>query len=211
MDHVSNHGFQLLVASKKHQQEAWLDLAQHVLGIRFPEEYVARGAAYSLIDHFDEIVGGVILVSDPPFRSIQAIPPGKQALTSQLAAESQIAEINGIWLANRTRSPFSSFAFWTLLLHELLALDANQFLFTFDNQNKRMNALFKWVRPTVIYSGETRCLPGMNSAACETIALVDRSLIASFSNLINVPETRIPGSVEHELVDRLKSSFLDAT
>ncbi len=179
-------------------------LTSSALGICFPGDYINRGILYALQDLQGDVHGSAIVVSNPPFRSLQGIPKkNAEAIASRLPDPNQTAEINGVWLSEQMRSPFASFLFWTQLLEELLETGTGQFLFTVDRTNSRMSALMQWATPVVVYSGRTRQLPGMKSVSEETIALLDRPMIESFLNLINQLGTRHLPSRLAELADRL--------
>lgn len=196
------HRSHRLVTVPDRQREQALELTSSALGICFPGDYVNRGILYALQDQQGDMHGGAIVVSDPPFRSLQGIPNAR-AVARCLPDPNQIAEINGVWLSEQMRSPFASFLFWTQLLEELLQTGAGQFLFTFDRSNSRMSALMQWAAPVVVYSGRTRQLPGMKSVSEETIALLDRPMIESFLTLINQLGSRQLPPRQADLADRL--------
>ena len=79
-----------------------------VLGIKYPDEYIARGTMYSLVDKNGNAFGGAILVTQPPFRSLESIPIDSNEIAGKIRKVRAMAEINGIWLAEDTRSPFDS-------------------------------------------------------------------------------------------------------
>ncbi len=178
----------------------------NVLGIKYPDEYIARGTMYSLVDKNGNAFGGAILVTQPPFRSLESIPIDSNEIAGKIRKVRAMAEINGIWLAEDTRSPFASFMFWTLILRKLLETSIEDFLFTFDNSNERMSALVKWASPRIIYSGRTKRLAGMKSPAIETIAIVDRKLIASFLDLIEGWGSDQAKVFDSELIYRLQTN-----
>ncbi|MGI9518330.1 MAG: hypothetical protein ACR2NP_14840 [Pirellulaceae bacterium] len=175
----------------RHQYGSCLNRTHDALGIRFPVSYVNRGVLYSLVDHQGVPVGGAIVVLEPPFRSLAAIPGVRTATRADAMQAGSVAEINGLWLCDRTRGLCASFNLWTQLLNKLLDTSCEQFLFTYDNANKQMAGLMKWAQPEVLYSGRTRQLPGMKSAAEETIAAASRRIVDSMLRFLGNPRSTV--------------------
>lgn len=178
-----------LVPVDQHHYAACLIRTHDALGIRFPVSYVNRGVLYSLVDHQRVPVGGAIVVLEPPFRSLAAIPGARTTAHADAMPSGSVAEVNGLWLCDRTRGICASFNLWTQLLNKLLDTSCEQFLFTYDNSNKQMAGLMKWARPEVLYSGRTRRLPGMRSAAEETIAAASRKIVDAMLRFLGNPRS----------------------
>lgn len=162
-----------LVVADPGMQKSYLARTYEMLAVDFPNEYVERADILTFLDQKNGLCGGVMLVSQGPFRSIESIPPEARMAHRTLASNSDIAEINGLWLEPEINTPVLSIAFWRLIIGRLIESQKSRFLFTYDESNTRMKLLTDWLNPTTLYSGETLPLPGMNSTSQETISLVD--------------------------------------
>ncbi len=200
---MADRALHKLVAVERHRYANSLQQTHDALGIRFPVSYVNRGVLYSLIDRRSCPVGGAIVVLQPPFRSLQAIPGKPCRDARELAQGNSVAEVNGLWLCRRTRNNIcASFSLWTQLLRELLETGCQQFLFTFDNSNQQMANLVRWARPRVLYTGRTRQLPGMTASAEETIASVSRAILDAMLGLLGDPNSKAEFATDGPRVGR---------
>jgi hypothetical protein len=201
----ANSLFRLVPASGD-EIEQCRQLACNRLGILFPREYVHRGTIWSLVDERHRICGGLILVDKPPFRSLEGIPSGAApAGLDELQSGGSLAEINGVWLSLDWRSPFATLTYWTLMLDRLLETGCDKFLFSHENGNRQMSSFVQWMSPKILYSGPTKCLPGMKGPANETIALIDRALVASMLEVISQGHNPKRTSGEQSLIGRLQT------
>ncbi len=169
-----------LVPAEQGLRTSYLARTMEVLAIDFPSEYVERAEVLALLNQNDILCGGVMLVTRSPFRSIEAIPFEQRPAFDSLIARKGIAEINGLWLAPEMKSSFLSISFWGLLTRHLAKSKKSSFLFTYDTSNSSMKLLANWLSPTMLYSGITLPLPGMQCPSEESIALVDIEPIKTF-------------------------------
>ena len=186
-----------------------------LLGIQFPFEYVSRGETLVMVDHRGEMCGGAMVVMSPPFRSIDSIPVEcHNDEINEFLGCPHTAELNGVWLSAKEKSPFLSFVFWTLILKRLLEVKKQRFLFTFDNSNDRMKSLANWLKPKILFSGRTQLLPGMKSETTETIAVADSEPLVAFLKMLerrNIGQVgQKEGSLENWLGSRSRGPAVEA-
>lgn len=194
-----------LVEPNQDQLASFLKESTELLGIQFPKEYVERSTVLTLVDQQQLVCGGAIVVTEPPYRSLGAIPPNQQnEAWEELNSTEHVVEVNGVWLAHELRSPYLSFSFWRHLITYLLSTDQKQFIFTFDNSNDRMMDVAKWLKPNVLYSGRTLKLEGMKSESDETIAWVDHESIKVVLELLERRGMGTPGAEEVEFISRIE-------
>lgn len=179
----TSSGAHRLDVPKLDQQKEFLRQTAAILEIEFPGEYIERGTILTLLNSTDEICGGAIVVSEPPFRSLEGIPGNRD--WSKIGSEKTIAEVNGVWLSSALKSPYLSFAFWQQLVSFLAHTKKQQFLFTFDNSNNRMRDFAAWLQPEILYSGKTKKLSGMKSSSDETIAIVSRESLLNLQAMLD--------------------------
>jgi len=122
--------------------------------------------------------GGAMIVLKPPFRSLESIPAEAAGQTDEALDFTSLAEINGVWLSQQTRTTYLSYCFWRLLLKSILATGRQQFLFTYAHGKGEMPAAYLLTKPRILFSGRTKRLPGMKAPAEETIAVVDSKTLA---------------------------------
>ncbi|QEG24250.1 hypothetical protein [Mariniblastus fucicola] len=173
-----------LVVLEGSSRTSYLKRTEEQLDIAFPTHYVDRADVLAVLDEDDQLCGGVMLVGSGPFRSIAGIPDQHRGAHQSLNERGDVAEINGLWLAPKMKSPFLSILFWRLLIGHLVKSKKNSFLFTFDNSNTRMKSLAFWLKPTKLYSGATLTLPGMKYSSEETIALINIEPVKVFLTLL---------------------------
>jgi hypothetical protein len=129
--------------------------------------------------------GGVLVVQRGPFRSLLAIDRlAATGLAAELNKATDVAEINGVWLAPDVKTPILPVTFWRQLIGFLLTSDKQKFLFTFDRQNRQMRKLTSWLRYDVLYSGPTHQLIGMKGPSDETIAVLYRDSFVSLNETL---------------------------
>jgi hypothetical protein len=188
------------------EREQYLKRTAEILGIVFPLNYIDRAEALVLRNQNEQLCGGVMLVLEGPFRSVDSIPAAFCATHKPLNSRQDVAEINGLWLAPEMKSPFLSFSFWSLLSRHLVKSGKSNFLFTFDNNNSRMKSLAKWLNPKELYSGKTLLMPGMKSESEETIALVGIDSIKVFLTMLERRGIGTAEPEEKEIISRLATS-----
>jgi hypothetical protein len=176
--------FRLTVCGEERQQE-YLQKAEKFLGIDFPRSYVQRATVLTLVDQLGEMLGGALVVTEPEYRSLLSIPPTAVDWTAQFTCDSDVAEINGVWLSPEVRTPILPVTFWRQFINHLLTLPKHRFLFTYDHSNKQMRKITGWLRYDVLYSGLTEQLPGMQHPSQETIAVLHRDSFARLIETLN--------------------------
>ena len=194
-----------LIQPDANQRIDFLRKTAATLGVTFPEAYLERGEVLTLLDSQGTVSGGAIVVADSPFRSLESIPENRlEAIGQELGCLNKLAEVNGVWLAPHVRSPYSSFRFWRQLIEHLLSSEKDKFLFTFDNSNGRMKGNALWLKPKVLYSGATIMLPGMNSPADETIAMVERGTLVTIAAVLERRDSRPAKPKEAKFIDQIE-------
>lgn len=158
---------------------------EEILEIRFPEEYLERAQVMVLMDQYDLICGGAMIVDQPEFRSLQGIPNYKNRDWFHQEFGNGLAEVNGVWVDPKIKSPILPLTFWRKLIGYLLNTGFDRFLFTFDNANFKMKKVTSWLQHDVLYSGRTLQLDGMPKPSDETIALITRASFASLHETLS--------------------------
>lgn len=176
--------FRLTVCTAERRQE-YLHKAENFLGINFPRSYVERATVLTLVDQLGEMLGGALVVTEPEYRSLLSIPSSAGDWTAQFTCDTDVAEINGVWLSPEVRTPILPVTFWRQFINHLLTLPKHRFLFTYDHSNKQMRKITGWLRYDVLYSGLTEQLPGMQRPSHETIAVLHRDSFARLIETLN--------------------------
>lgn len=176
--------FRLTVCGGQRRQE-YLQKAEKFLGIDFPPSYVERATILTLVDQLGEMRGGALVVNEPEFRSLLSIPPTAIHGESPFVCDTDVAEINGVWLSPEVRTPILPVTFWRQFINHLLTLPKHRFLFTYDHSNKQMRKITGWLRYDVLYSGLTEQLPGMQRPSHETIAVLHRDSFARLNETLH--------------------------
>ena len=78
------------------------------------------------------------------------------------------AELNALWV-NPSFSGKKSALLWIRMLFEMLSCRKSQFLYTYSLKSASLGAIYAVVRPTVIYRGLTKTVPGMKQPDEESV------------------------------------------
>lgn len=154
------------------------------LGITLPLSYLKQGSIRVFTDKHNCIRGGYALIQEGPYRSISSIPSDKRPTDIDF---SQILEVNALWLDRKINSGAVSCQFWLSFIKDTIcSRNKKHLIYTYDLHNKKLQKLYSFSKPQVLFRGMTNILPGMNKAAEESIEL------ASLRNIAFLPIVAFP-------------------
>ncbi|MEM9553542.1 MAG: SDR family NAD(P)-dependent oxidoreductase [Acidobacteriota bacterium] len=103
-------------------------------------DYLRRTRCIGAFDDSDSLVGGFVMLEQPPFsRTLERVPPPLRASIGELceAAAEDIVEVTGVWADEALRSQSTSIAFWRRLVDDLVELARPRILYTANEPRLR--------------------------------------------------------------------------
>ncbi len=153
-------------------------IAPHI-DVLFPLEYLKQGYVYGYYCDQGQLCGGFALITEGPFRVLESIPDFEEFnLDPHLK---NTAEVTGVWLSSKNRTKYCSLKFWIKLLSTILLNKKKYFVYAFSNKKTNLKKLYSKADPVTLFSGETKQLPGMDSADDETVQVILKSRILTQS------------------------------
>jgi hypothetical protein len=145
--------------------------AHRVLHIEYPLDYLERSRVIGVCDEGGELLGGFAIDSRGPFRSLTQIPAEDQARMAFELAElaRSAAEINGLWLSGKVRSPLLIAWFWLTLGWEMVRSGRRRVVYSYVMSDARLKRMWGAMESQVLYQGWVDQLPGMTGPERESV------------------------------------------
>ena len=127
-----------------------------------PTDYLSSGDTLLVVTTNNVLNGGVTFVTDPSrFRTVPLSP-------KEIETRPGDFEMNGLWLSPGLPKN-SRLMFWLFVCTYLLSrpLDS-RFYFSFETRKQNLEKFYKSFTEEILYEGEVKNLPGMNSSKTYT-------------------------------------------
>lgn len=148
----------------------YAEMTSSVLDINYPLSYFKEGFVRAYFNDNDEVCGGYFFGFDN-FRSIKGLPDDVKANFQCSYENSDIVEINALWLSPKVKGQVDNFKFWIRLYLDIIQSKRKFVIYTYDDASKKLRNLYSIANPKVIFRGETKCLEGMTYAGRESIEI----------------------------------------
>lgn len=149
--------------SSHEELRTFSELAYRNIGVRFPIDFLQNSRTFAVINNKGDIIGGFVLAPGKYSRVIESLP--HEALENLLAlypdAENKIFEITGLWLCRSQRSKTLTVRFWTKIYKEVVRMKTPYFIYAFSSKKHKLGEIYSVVKPTRIFEGFTKMMPGM--------------------------------------------------
>ncbi|MEZ4871016.1 MAG: hypothetical protein R2827_01980 [Bdellovibrionales bacterium] len=101
-----------------------------------------------------------------------------------------IFEFTGLWLAPEIRDCQSCVPFWLSIYQDIIMSGKRYFIYAYSAHKQKLGELYKTVRHSLIYQGETKLLPGMSCVEKECIELgsVAKMIVAPITKPMFLPK-----------------------
>ena len=140
--------------SDAEEVEQFLEIFKRHVGIKLPTEYVANSKIVGAFLH-NNLVGGYMLVTSPPFRSTLFVPDSIKNWHSFFKHDPyEMMEVNGVWISPALKSVKQQFSVWTQILKDIFFCKKNYILLMRDARNKNVDHIHKLTNPIQIYKGK---------------------------------------------------------
>lgn len=139
------------------------ELAYRNIGVRFPIEFLENSKTFAVIGQKGDIIGGFVLAQAKDSRVITSLPEEALTKLKTLYPDSinTMFEITGLWLCRSQRSKTLTVRFWTKIYKEVVAMRRPHFIFAYSSKKTKLGEIYSVVKPTRIFEGYTKILPGM--------------------------------------------------
>jgi hypothetical protein len=172
---VSNLEFRVLTTDA--EIDHFLECFKNFVKVKLPESYSRNGSVIGVFKK-NEMIGGYMLITKGPFRSLAFVPDEVKKNLRLLhdVNGTDFVEVNGFWVHEKYRRSRESLQMWLQLRKDVLATKASHLLLFYNSQAKGLAQIYESVmNPRVIYQGA----PFANSVATTshqevTISLVSR-------------------------------------
>jgi hypothetical protein len=146
-------------------------LAFRNIGVKFPLEFLKNSRVFAVRNQFGTICGGFALARGEHSRVIESLPEeAMETLKKHYPQyEEDLFEITALWLCRSQRSKTLSVRFWTKLYREVVRMKRPYFIYAFSSEKKKLGEMYQVVKPTRIFEGFTKILPGMKEPDHEVI------------------------------------------
>lgn len=119
-------------------------------GYRVPLDYLRRSAVYGLYRR-GVLVGGVVMATDWPLRTLARIPEDRRPAVAALLPAGDVVELTCLWLAPELRHGLRSAPLWAGLFSEMGRQGRAHALF--GTEAPGLQKLYRAGRPDVVYEG----------------------------------------------------------
>lgn len=151
------------------------------VGVKLPSQYVSRGTVVGVYLQ-NRLVGGYMLISTPPFRSLLFVPDSVKESNPRISAISSDAlEINGLWISASLRSPDLQLAVWFHLVSKIFLSKKKYVLLLRNSHNRTMERLLGLAKPELIYEGAPMLMAGEVTHGRIQVSITSRWKILLFS------------------------------
>lgn len=146
-------------------------LAYRNIGVRFPLDFLKSARVFAVKNQYGKICGGFALAKGEHSRVIESLPEeAMETLREKYPNyENDLFEITALWLCRSQRSKTLSVRFWTKLYREVVRMKRPFFIYAFSSEKKKLGQIYQVVKPTRIFHGYTKILPGMKEPDHEVI------------------------------------------
>ncbi|MCB0361161.1 MAG: hypothetical protein KDD35_00475 [Bdellovibrionales bacterium] len=158
------------VLKSAHQFDSFSLSCQKWMGVRFPVSYLNKNRVIGFYTRNQKLVGGFALITQPPFRVIESLPPEALSKFNSLNfPPHSLFEITGLWLHPEYKNRIANVFFYLTIYKEILFLRRPYFIYAFSSSKPKLGQLYSVAQPVTIYCGPTQILPGMDCADDEVI------------------------------------------
>ena len=129
---------------------------EEFVGVPMPEVYIARGSLYGCFDSNDTMVGGFLLVTEPPYRGVVFLPDRVREThwLFRTVSGDRMVEVNCVWLEPRLRlSAWDWYVFWWRIVGAIARTGRSCVLVWYNRRNRHLHRFYSRVRKEVIYTG----------------------------------------------------------
>ena len=145
--------------------KGFIEAAEKIHKIEYPMDYLRRSRVVGLFDEQQNLRGGFLLALRGPFRTLESLPEGVE---TRHIPQNRAAEINALWV-DANCSGKKSARLWLRIFFEMVRSRKSHFLYTYSLKAASLGAIYAVVRPTVLYRGLTKTLPGMREPDEESV------------------------------------------
>lgn len=147
------------------------ELAYRNIGVRFPIDFLANSKTIAVINQKGDIAGGFVMAPAKYSRVIASLPDEAIEKLNKLYPnqEQNMFEITGLWLCRSQRSKTLTVRFWTKIYKEVVAMRRPYFIFAYSSKKVKLGEIYSVVKPTRIFEGFTKMMPGMTEPDHEII------------------------------------------
>jgi hypothetical protein len=124
-----------------------------VSGYPVDQDYLQRAAVFVVVQD-GLVVGGFVLNTEPPLRTIARLPDLEQDRVAAAFPADDTVEVACVWLLPHARGPIASATLWSQLMWRVGRTDGSHVVFGTEVDGLRQ--LYERMRPQVLYSGRVR-------------------------------------------------------
>jgi hypothetical protein len=124
-----------------------------VSGYRVDEDYLRRAAVFVVVQD-GLVVGGFVLNTEPPLRTISRLPDLERGRVAAAFPEDDTVEVACVWLVPYARGPIASATLWSHLMWRAGRSHSSHVVF--GTEVDRLRQRYERMRPQVLYSGRVR-------------------------------------------------------
>ena len=146
------------------------------VGVLYPHEYLQRSSVIAIVQKSErKIVGGYIMAKSGPLRAIEQLP--KEILEQNAYLRLRLhrcVEINGFWLDHHQSPQWTRLWIWADIFWRVVGsafVGKYYFVYSFDASKQKLEKLYQVFRPTRLFHGEVKMLPGMKAPEVEIVEI----------------------------------------
>jgi hypothetical protein len=135
-----------------HLQE---NIAQ-VTGGNIPHTYYQHGKVMVCYNNEQEMLGGYVIISSPPFRSLYTLAHLPEAYISlfKQASLADILEMPALWIKQDVMSPREKAKFFQTLLLDVCSYNRSYLLYVYNYNRPELHKLYGRMKPKVLFQGQ---------------------------------------------------------
>lgn len=127
------------------------------VGVHMPLEYVSRGIVYGCYGAGEQMVGGYMLVTEPPYRGVVFLPDEIKNTHwfFQTVSPHRMIEVNAVWLNPHVRlDAWEWYIFWWRIVRSIRAQGRPYVLVWYNLLNSHLHRFYGRVQKEVVYTGD---------------------------------------------------------
>lgn len=174
-----------VVLKEESELREFASLTHKFLSIQFPIEYLQQSKVTAYIDDAGRMLGGYVLVLRGPFRVVESLPDEVKNADPRFAPENleEGFEVTGLWVSPALRDRKINLLFWLRMYFDMLTLGRKWLIYAYSLDKPGLGRMYSIAKPSVVFRGETKILPGMPEPDAESVEVVN------IFNLAKVPFT----------------------
>lgn len=196
---------EFLSLSQDSEIDHFLECFKKYVNVKLPAAYAKSGDVIGVFKG-GEMIGGYMLITKGPFRSMAFVPDEikKNLPTLRECSRTDFVEVNGFWVSEAYRRSHESLQMWLKLRKDILATKASYLLLFYNAQAKGLSQFYeKAMNPRLVYRGKPmENATATTSYAEVTISMVSRldvrlCLYRGISHLLSKRMLKIPSKSLH--------------